>query len=242
MPEDDFYVGYLPTPPRLKRFVLACVFGILLVAAGIAAVGAARQRDPGEGTWNLDRSDAIDGTLLARPYPMLATPQSLILLVGDGKHVATVVPDLDSRAVRVTGHRIVRGSLNLIEVEKIDPTGGARSAFPAASAATQVTLRGEITDPKCFGGAMKPGDGKPHKACATLCLRGGIPPVFISRNSDGQIDTYVLVDEDDRALAGQTLEAIIPYVADEVQVTGRVRRIGQQAFLAIEPARAVRRL
>ena len=242
MPEEEFYVGYLPTPPRLKRFVWACVIAILLAAAGIGAVGAARQRDPGNGTWNLDRSDAIDGTFLASPYPMLVTPQALILLVGDGKHGATSAADLDGRAVRVTGHRIERGNLKLIEVEKIEATGAAPLALPARSWARQVTLRGEIVDPKCFGGAMKPGDGKPHKACATLCLRGGIPPVFVSRNPAGQIDTYVLVDEDDRALTGPTLEAIIPYVADEVEVTGQLWRIGEGTFFAINAARPIRRL
>ena len=30
-----------------------------------------------------------------------------------------------------------------------------------------------------FDGAMKPGDGKTHKGCAALCLRGGIPPALM---------------------------------------------------------------
>ena len=59
--DEEFYVGYLPTPPRVRRFLWACVIGILLAAAGVATVGAARQRDPGIGTWNLDQSGTIDG-------------------------------------------------------------------------------------------------------------------------------------------------------------------------------------
>ena len=47
------------------------------------------------------------------------------------------------------------------------------------------TLRGEIVDSKCYLGAMKPGDQKTHKACATLCIRGGIPPVLVERLPGG---------------------------------------------------------
>jgi len=38
-------------------------------------------------------------------------------------------------------------------------------------------IRGEIIDPKCFFGVMKPGSGKTHKSCAARCLSGGIPAV-----------------------------------------------------------------
>jgi len=34
-------------------------------------------------------------------------------------------------------------------------------------------VRGEVIDPKHYIGAMKPGGGKTHKACAELCLAGG---------------------------------------------------------------------
>ena len=39
-------------------------------------------------------------------------------------------------------------------------------------------VKGEIVDPKCFFGVMKPGEGKPHKDCAIRCILGGIPPVL----------------------------------------------------------------
>ncbi len=40
------------------------------------------------------------------------------------------------------------------------------------------TLRGEIIDPKCYFGAMNPGQGKPHLSCAARCISGGIMPVL----------------------------------------------------------------
>ena len=237
---DDFYVGYLPTPPRLRRFVWGCVIGILMAAACVAAIGASRQRDPGPGTWNLDQSDAVVGTFIAKPYPTVQTSTSSLLLVGDGKRAAAVDANLDGRAVRVRGHRIQRRDLELIELEAIEPADTGAVETARFSTPTPVTLRGEMVDPKCFAGAMKPGDGKPHKACATLCIRGGIPPAFITRNADGQVVTYLLVDTEGRALTGNALERIIPYVADPVVVGGVSRERGGQKFLTIDPDRVKR--
>jgi len=38
----------------------------------------------------------------------------------------------------------------------------------------QVPLRcrGQIVDPKCYLGVMKPGEGKPHSDCAIRCIDG----------------------------------------------------------------------
>jgi sulfoxide reductase heme-binding subunit YedZ len=40
------------------------------------------------------------------------------------------------------------------------------------------TLQGEIIDPKCYFGAMNPGQGKAHLSCAARCISGGIMPVL----------------------------------------------------------------
>jgi hypothetical protein len=47
---------------------------------------------------------------------------------------------------------------------------------------------GEVVDAKCYLGAMKPGDGKSHKACATLCVTNGIPAMPVTADS-----AYVIV-------------------------------------------------
>lgn len=56
-----------------------------------------------------------------------------------------------------------------------------KSERVANEVTTPVTLDGELVDSKCYLGTMKPGDGKTHKSCAILCLRGGIPPLFVSK-------------------------------------------------------------
>jgi hypothetical protein len=47
------------------------------------------------------------------------------------------------------------------------------------------TLVGEIVDSKCYLGIMNPGETNPHRECAALCIRGGIPPLIIAHDADG---------------------------------------------------------
>lgn len=107
---------------------------------------------------------------------------------------------------------------------------GTRSAGIALGQAA--TLRGELVDPKCFGGAMKPGDGKTHKGCAVLCLRGGIPLVFMAVE-DGKTVAYLVVDANGHGVSGDGLEKVIGFVGDWVQVRGRVGRCGDLRVLEI---------
>jgi hypothetical protein len=56
-----------------------------------------------------------------------------------------------------------------------------------------VVLRGEIVDSKCFLGVMTPGQGKTHRACASLCLRGGLPAALLVDAGDGAMRLVLLV-------------------------------------------------
>ena len=70
------------------------------------------------------------------------------------------------------------GRSTLCELVRAHPLDG--------SAASRVTLRGEIVDSKCFLGVMVPGAGRTHKECASLCVRGGIPPALFVRDRHGR--------------------------------------------------------
>jgi len=48
-----------------------------------------------------------------------------------------------------------------------------------------VDIKGEIVDPKCYFGAMNPGEGKTHLGCAARCLSGGIVPLLHWKEADG---------------------------------------------------------
>jgi hypothetical protein len=103
---------------------------------------------------------------------------------------------------------------------------------PAIGASRRVTLRGEIVDSKCFLGAMKPGAGKTHKECATLCIRGGIPPMLATFGEDGSVTCYLLLDP----AGGPLSAAALPFVADPVEVTGELDAHGDMLRLRVDVA------
>lgn len=88
--------------------------------------------------------------------------------------------------------------------------------------ADQITLQGEIIDPKCYLGAMKPGGGKTHKACAMLCISGGVPPMLVTRDVNQRETFFLLVT----AGGGVANELVLPFVGDPVEVSGQLERHG----------------
>ena len=83
---------------------------------------------------------------------------------------------------------------------------------------------GEIVDPKCYFGVMKPGEGKPHRSCAIRCIAGGIPPVFAIKNADS--DFVILTGENIN-------EEIIPLVGDAVQLEGEVIEVADWKIMKV---------
>lgn len=249
----EFYVGYFKAPPALARF-LRWVLPVLIVVVLAAAWFVSRsQNDPGDGVWH-DDVQAFVGRIVAKPYPLIRVPSrqpggpvETILLVSEGKHGSGErVAALDGRIARVRGtilERDGRRLLELAESDAVEPDQSlsqpeeARLASPTFVPMGQVTLRGEIIDPKCYSGAMKPGEGKTHKECATLCIAGGIPPMFVTLDDAGRRSYYLLTNP-----AGEALDdRILPFVADAVEISGVLERRDDLQVLRIDPA-SIRRL
>ena len=105
---------------------------------------------------------------------------------------------------------------------------GETAIMPTAvRSAAPVTLRGEIVDPKCYLGAMKPGEGKTHKACAVRCISGGIPPTLVCWDASGKSTYYVLVDEDGEAAN----EVFLDVIGQPVEVTGTTYQLEDLVIL-----------
>ena len=83
-----------------------------------------------------------------------------------------------------------------------------------------VSLIGEILDPKCALGVMKPGYGKPHRSCAVRCLSGGIPTVFRITNQEGAENYCLLLGSNGEKIN----EAVLPQVADQVRICGQLEQ------------------
>lgn len=244
----DLYVGYLPVPRRFVKFVRVVVPLTLWGLAMLGLAWASRQPDPGGALWEDEAPHAFAGTVLAKPYPLLLEHAALDspgtgprpiraitprLLVEAGKHGVHRAAPFDQQFVLVRGYRLSRDGREMIELadapDAIAPAIGTPWPNWQPTFTGPLTLRGEIVDSKCYLGAMKPGDGKTHKACATLCVRGGIPPMLATLAPDGTLH-YTIIARSHLEPAG---EEILPYVGDEVVVQGQGFEIGGIRFIGI---------
>jgi hypothetical protein len=91
------------------------------------------------------------------------------------------------------------------------------------------TLRGEIIDPKCYFGAMNPGQGKPHLSCAARCISGGIMPV-LKYEVNGQNKYAVLV-----GLNGEKINNdVLNFIGLPVEIKGNLSAMDNWGVLKID--------
>lgn len=238
---DDFYVNYFPVPRRLRSFVIIAAPLAVAIVTGVAVTRALMQADPGAAIWDDGTPKTFVGTIHARPYPMIVVDSlnatgedsNSHLLVELGKRGAERAAAFDGQRVTLSGWTLERDGRRIIELEPGDvivPTEGNAGAASTGVIAASITLRGEILDSKCYLGAMKPGEGKTHKACATLCIQGGIPPMLVVRQSPRP--RYVLLTN---ATGDPIDESDLRFVADPVEITGELLLQNGLEVLRIAP-------
>jgi hypothetical protein len=238
-PDDEFYVGYEPVlPPGLRaRLRRAGAAGAVVIAAvTLAALLGHARLSPSR--FDFGRPREVSGVLERRPYPAITTAEGRSWLVGQGKHAAdAAVAGIADGPVRLRGTAIVRGRHTMFEVVPGSASAAAVVApAPGAviesvdDAAREVALTGEIVDSKCFLGVMNPGQGTVHRDCATLCLRGGIPPMLRVHDAAGGDHLVLLVGRDGRAMSRE----LAPLAGVPVQVRGRLVRDGRGLVLAAD--------
>jgi len=93
-------------------------------------------------------------------------------------------------------------------------------------AAETVTVKGELIDTYCY--STMGAKGASHKACATTCVKKGIPAGLLE---DGTNKVYVLLPNKD---ASGLPPAVIEKMAEKVTITGKVYSQGGSQFLTIE--------
>lgn len=234
----ELYVGYLPLPRRHARLLWVLLPVLALGLGVVAGLLAGGQRDPGPGVWTLGGPSEWTGTLITAPYPMILVAEGgaerALLLVGVGKHGLPLAAGLGGGgAARVSGTLLRRGDAGMIEVIALDPAPGGNRTPPESPPQESVRLRGEVVDSKCFTGAMKPGDGKTHRSCATLCIDGGIPPGLAVWDEDGGARLIIL-----RApVAGSAAGLVRPYIGEGVEVEGSSETIGGLQIVTVRDIR-----
>jgi hypothetical protein len=241
--EDPFFIGWSPTVPTGLRRFLAMVSVVVLCSAGmLGLVLSASVDDPGGGDWAAG-DQTLRGTITRLPYPVLYLPPTArhpaghaVLLAGIGKNGAEVDPVLAGHMVEATGAMLKRGSIDMMQVGD-DP--GLRQAAGEGVPPTPVQLGrwrlvGEICDGKCWTGAMRPGSGIAHKACANLCLVGGLPPVLVTTAPVAGSIFLLLAGAD----GGPMPDALQTLVGLRISLEGEIERRGDLLILRVAPASA----
>lgn len=239
-----FYVGYLNAiPKQLVSFLV--VFAVCFVGGlGLAALAlSSTQNDPGSGGFQWGNRFENTGLLELRPYPVFRlpaegdTPARTYMLSGQGKRgVFTQAEANQGTAVTLRGVPVNRGDLTMIQVGRVDAAEDQMTGFTPSEAVPlgRWKLTGEICDGKCYAGAMRPGRGLAHKACADLCLTGGIPPVFVSTGPVENRNFFLMADQDGNLLGDE----IKPLLALFIEVEGEVEQLDDLMVFKVNLATA----
>jgi hypothetical protein len=247
---DAFYIGWEPSMPvATRRFVRRVVAAAFLAAIAVAATIVALQARFAPGMFEYGDEREFVGVVRETPAPQLvvsgpvctevcsARSSWLLAHYGTKRGAADLVRGMDGRRVRLRGVLVYRGDQTLLDVvpgsvQPLDATGAPAPAAVIEDLGTK-TLRGEIVDAKCHFGVMRPGSGKTHRACAARCIASGSPPMLWVRDAAQGRDLHLLlVGSDGRALGRE----LLPWVAEAVEVTGRVVRHDGLLVLQAEPS------
>lgn len=243
--DTPFFIGFLPAPKGLRGFLLLVGIGIVALFASVAWLIGGTQDDPGPGAFRFDYGrQEVKGVIEIAPYPLLRVTEgtdripvgrTLMISAGGKRGLMARAAPLEGKLARASGIILSRGDLDMLQVR------GGKNGLDAAVGDVPETpveplgrwrLAGEICDGKCLVGAMRPGLGLAHKACANLCIVGGVPPVFVStRKIEGS--EYLLV----AGLDGGEMDAeMLHHVGLFIEVEGEVERRGDLLIFRADPA------
>lgn len=247
--EDDFYIGYVDNiSVKTKKTVTNFVFFGILTLITIAVIFAFTQNTFKNSTFELTTNTKIMGVYHEMPYPMLKVKTAEntfknILLLGFGKSSANPflkkirneISQLSGSMVSIEGNLIYYNGKTLLQItndEKITLVEKANSQrLPQTkSLVKDMELKGEIIDPKCYFGVMKPGKGKIHRSCAVLCISGGIPPILATTDENNISEYYLITD-----LKGNPInKKILPYIGKPSLLTGNIVQLEDWYQLQID--------
>ncbi len=244
-----FFVGYLPTPRELRLLLMsvsAAAIAAFLFAAW--AVGTT-QDNPGDGRLRFDLGrQTVVGILETTPYPIIHVTRGTdviaagetLMLAGSGKFgVEPHASNVDSPVAEVTGILLNRGDIRMLQVP--NPRRNLKGIEGEGSSVNSKDLgrwrlAGEICDGKCLTGAMRPGRGIAHKACAELCIEGGVPPVFVTSQPVADHEFMLIANSEGDPLNSELLEKVGVYISLEGEL---IQRGSLAVFLADHESIAV---
>ena len=239
-----YFIGFLPAPRALRPFLLTVGIAILLVFIGVSWLIGATQDDPGPGAFRFDYGrQTVTGVVELLPYPLIRVTEGsdripagqTIMLSGAGKQgVMSRAAPLAGGLATASGVILSRGDLDMLQLRGGANGLSAAEGFVPDTSSEQLgrwRLAGEICDGKCLAGAMRPGRGLAHKACANLCIVGGVPPVFVSSKPVEGSEFFLVAGPD----GGEMPEVLYSHVGAFVEIEGEIERRGTLLILRVDP-------
>ena len=261
-----FYIGWQSkADDDYRKFVPVIIVTLLIVGCVIAVLLVMNQRVFSSGVYERSHETELEGVLQLNPFPALKTfygkdiygnpVVKTIPLVNFGKAGADPIiqkissqhkNDLSSLWVKVKGKLEYNHGAALMElsekeksIESVSPISKEEKSLMAAPKIQDlgsVILHGQIVDPKCFLGVMKPGEGKPHSDCAIRCISGGIQPMFVIRNAKGEETYFILRGENGEPIN----EKILSNIGIPVEVNGKLLRVDDWLVLYVNPEKGIK--
>jgi hypothetical protein len=238
---EAFYIGWQSkAPPSFAKYVKKVLLILFPVALLVGYLLSASQKKFSTANFEFGKLTEVKGIYLNEPVPLLIVTDNrggyiTIPLVGYGKHGAeTALLEyekannilLNKKELTLKGTLLYSDGKTLMQVDKndnpiikvTDNIGDPSKDLSGEKDLGWASIRGEIIDPKCFFGVMKPGEGKVHRDCAIRCILGGIPPVLKVQNEKGENNYYLIVGPNGEKMN----EAVKNFVAEPVEIKARV--------------------
>ena len=253
MDKNGFFIGWQEDLPRSNRSAIRkLLLGFLVIGIAVVFLFVFNQSKFNNHFFRFGEITEVIGVYHNEPFPILtvAGPDFKeevsrdLLLVGYGKSGAEGIMELiqskagslDGKTIKVQGSLIHGDGRSILELTKksesfIEIVSQEEVESLKDTQKSEITLTGEIVDPKCYFGVMKPGEGKIHKSCAIRCISGGIPPV-LKVEKGGENEYYIIIGEDGSKVNKEVLE----FIAEPVRVTGNAYQKNGWNIFEINPA------
>ncbi len=242
--DTPYFVGYLPVPGPLRKFLLLASATIIAVFLFTGLLIGSTQDAPPESGFRFDYGrQTVTGVIELTPYPLLRVtegndlikPGKTLMLTSAGKSgVDMRAMGLDGQLATVSGVVLQRGTIDMLQLRGGGNGLSAVEGTPPEMETEQLgrwKIAGEICDGKCLNGAMRPGRGLAHKACANLCLIGDVPPVYVSTQSVAGSDFMLITGPDGTRLPPEAYD----YVGQFITLEGDLERRGDILVLRMDP-------
>jgi hypothetical protein len=244
MDNSEFYIGWQATAPQgFAKHTRNVVLCLIVFVIGTGFLLATKQKKFSTASFEFGQLTEVKGIYQKFPVPsvkVLTKQDALgnsscitIPLVGYGKFGAegTIAElekekniSLDKKEVTLKGTLLYSDGKTLLQIDKnddplikISDAASTQEAIATIKDIGTVELTGEVIDPKCYFGVMKPGHGKPHRDCAIRCIAGGMSPVFYVRNEKGEAGYYLILDEHGKKMNDDLKD----YVAEPVSLKAK---------------------